>query len=385
MAARFCLRRSEAELDQLLGLWYKVLCLPKVRTRVARPRERSFIVTELPPKELGHGDHELYVLVKRGLDTPNAIRLIAKTLNVSVHTIGYAGLKDSQATTVQYLTLPPQATAKDIVVVRKGEKLAVLRRLRRGVAPLRRGMLEGNRFTILIELSEPVCNSIRESLLAYERLQLPNYYGYQRFGTRRPNTQLLGLLLARESPGQAAMEVVDSPYPDESPATISWRLYRIGHMPGYEAEVWKRITSLAPVHRLAPPPFIAKLALEALQSLAFNIYLSLRLEEYGAESLATPIKGEKQRNGQVLAPVPGRGIEPGGEARRLYMEALAILGVTPDVFRKVRGSWRSIAAEVTHPEAECRSDQMLILRFQLPPSAYATILLREIVEDPLLL
>src|SRR5262245_13669139 len=66
------------------------------------PSPDHFLVEELPAyAPSGEGAHTFVWLEKRGLTTFDAIARFAATFGVAARDIGYAGLKDKQATTRQ--------------------------------------------------------------------------------------------------------------------------------------------------------------------------------------------------------------------------------------------------------------------------------------------
>ena len=71
------------------------------------PSPDRFVVEEIPAyTPSGEGTHTFLWLEKRGLTTFDAIALVARALGVQARDIGYAGMKDKQATTRQWLSVP---------------------------------------------------------------------------------------------------------------------------------------------------------------------------------------------------------------------------------------------------------------------------------------
>ncbi|MDP6277139.1 MAG: tRNA pseudouridine(13) synthase TruD, partial [Nitrospinota bacterium] len=70
-----------------------------------RTEDDDFRVEEIPlkPPE-GLGDHLYLRLEKRGLPTLEAVRAIARLAGVDEKDIGYAGLKDARAVTLQWIS-----------------------------------------------------------------------------------------------------------------------------------------------------------------------------------------------------------------------------------------------------------------------------------------
>ncbi|BES82790.1 tRNA pseudouridine(13) synthase TruD [Pyrodictium abyssi] len=386
--AGFC--RSSNPLDLLLGLEYRLRC-GRPPACVARPRERSFIVAELPELTLEPGGRYcVYALAKRGLPSLDAARLLARRLGVNPRQASIAGLKDTEATTLQYICLPCPREPPAIVAV-PGRLWARL--VGRASRCPRRGVLRGNRFTIVLEPVSASCREVVEAAEALRGAKLPAYYGYQRFGTRRPNTHLQGLALLRGDLAWYARELLGSPYPDESPATARCRasLWRSEECQGsrlYEATVARRAASPADLPALLPRG-VAEIQLAALQAYIFNRYLSLRLAR--GHSLDEKLPGERLVGGRPHAPVPGIGyrLGTGGEAAELLEEALEPLGIgledlaePPPGLPRLRPYWRPVYTVPEGLEARIIPGCRVAIAFSLEKGMYATLVLRELAEPP---
>jgi tRNA pseudouridine13 synthase len=103
-----------------------------------------------------------------------------------VSSVGYAGLKDRRAVTTQWFTVhlvnrpDPDWQGIDAPGV---EVLEVHRHRRK----LRRGVLRGNRFLIRVRGLRGDGGLLEERLARVARLGVPNYFGGQRFGNRDGN------------------------------------------------------------------------------------------------------------------------------------------------------------------------------------------------------
>jgi len=135
------------------------------------------------------GSHALYALNKRGLDTLHAVEILEKIVGARVN---YLGIKDAKAITTQYITIPAEAERDEVKLPAE----IMLKKLGYLPYPLSRSHLVGNAFQIRIRDVER-----RENLLQLvERIAekgVPNYFGYQRFGSRRPVTHLVGRALVK--------------------------------------------------------------------------------------------------------------------------------------------------------------------------------------------
>jgi tRNA pseudouridine13 synthase len=142
--------------------------------------EEDFIVEEQPIKFSQAGSFLVLKIKKMNCDTWELIDRLAKFLNVYSNEIGYAGLKDKRATTIQYITIPKKYS-KEIKLFRN-KKIEILETFLHN-EKLNIGDLEGNRFTINlhnVEISD--INHIQKIIKLISRDGMPNYFGYQRFG-----------------------------------------------------------------------------------------------------------------------------------------------------------------------------------------------------------
>lgn len=163
----------------------RISTLPPLGGRLG-PEPAHFAVDEIPLYEpSGSGDH-LYVRVqKRGLATPDLVRIVGKAARVRDRDIGYAGLKDKHAITSQWLSLPKQALPPEQWEL--PDSIQVLQATWHG-NKLRTGHLTANRFGItLVDVPEPGAARAQSLVDALRQSGLPNYFGEQRFGIEGKN------------------------------------------------------------------------------------------------------------------------------------------------------------------------------------------------------
>ncbi len=140
----------------------------------------DFIVTEQPIKFTNKGNFIILKVKKANLGTWDLIEKLANGLQIYENEIGYAGLKDKNATTTQYVSIP-RKYAKDINNF-KHNKIEVLETFLHKTK-LNIGDLEGNAFEInLHEVEEKDLFEIQKRIKQISKIGLPNYFGYQRFG-----------------------------------------------------------------------------------------------------------------------------------------------------------------------------------------------------------
>ena len=113
----------------------------------------------------------IFVLKKTNMTTEQAIKNLAKKLNISQKDIGYAGLKDKFAVTYQYMTIRYDKTSEGALEALEIPGIEILE-IRNIDKPLSIGDLIANQFEITLHN----CKSLKDIK------RVPNYFGIQRFG-----------------------------------------------------------------------------------------------------------------------------------------------------------------------------------------------------------
>jgi tRNA pseudouridine13 synthase len=144
-----------------------------------KERPEDFQVEELTGLRLQEsGPFALYRLEKRNLNTLDALQFVRRRWKIERQRIGFGGLKDRHALTIQYFTIfhGPQRRLKQI-----GLRVEYLGRV---AAPFSSQDIRGNRFHITFrDLSEEEIRYARQALEEVRRDGLPNYFDQQRFGS----------------------------------------------------------------------------------------------------------------------------------------------------------------------------------------------------------
>lgn len=193
---------------------------------VLKKRPEDFLVEEIMPScevlELGkihpyaggEGKFLHAVLEKKGIDTIRATREIARSLGIRPEQITYAGVKDKQAVTSQRISLynvEKEALAKvklpemTLIPLGRGNKIAL-------------GMLWGNRFTITVrglDRSPEIVKKTIESFAEKMNGCFPNYFGPQRFGTKRPISAIVGKFILQRNFKEAVEAYISKTFPEE--------------------------------------------------------------------------------------------------------------------------------------------------------------------------
>ena len=140
----------------------------------------DFIVDEIGLKCKGSGNFTILHIKKVEMTTWDMVAAFAEFLNINAEKIGYAGLKDKHATTTQYISI--EARYEKELKKFKHKQIKILSSTRHSHS-IRMGDLEGNRFKInLFEVNPIQAGQIEKLARKSEKLGLPNYFGYQRFG-----------------------------------------------------------------------------------------------------------------------------------------------------------------------------------------------------------
>jgi tRNA pseudouridine13 synthase len=320
-----------------------------------RASPEDFRVDEVPAYlPSGTGPHLYLRVEKRGRTTPDVLRALARALGVPERDAGYAGLKDKDAVTTQWLSFP---AAKDPdPAALEGPGLRVLEVSRHG-NKLRTGHVRANRFSIAVRGGDAArARAAADALLARG---LPNFFGPQRFGTEGRNAEVGKAILL----GAATPEA----------------------------------------RRAGRDRFLRRLSLSAYQAHLFNLWLAERMAD-GLFSAALPgdvmkkldtgglfdcqdpaADGPRVERFEIspAGPIFGHKLRPAaGEALAREERILAAEGMTLQGFARGGGE-----AEGTRRAARLRVAVALEplpdgyrAELELPRGSYATVALRELVK-----
>ncbi len=153
------------------------------------PSSRDFTVDEIPLYEFSdEGEHLVLHIRKKDLTTWEMIGIIARFLDIKVKDIGYAGLKDKHAMTMQYISLLAKDNEQKLQKF-SHDKIKILS-MQRHNNKIRIGHLKGNRFRVRLKKVLGVQKDKLDSTLQWvKRNGIPNYFGNQRFGNDGNNWQ----------------------------------------------------------------------------------------------------------------------------------------------------------------------------------------------------
>ncbi|MFC7071121.1 tRNA pseudouridine(13) synthase TruD [Halobaculum lipolyticum] len=424
------------------------------RLRVApedfRVRERE----RMDPEPLdAHAGSYPYLLLRatlRGWDTNDFASALSNAMGASRERVSWAGTKDKHAVTTQLFTV--RDADPDEIPALDGTDVEVLGRVGRD---LTFGDLAGNEFAIRVRETEgdptPITRDLRAFAAGEETadvalsdgddpvdVAVPNWFGHQRFGSRRPVTHEVGLAAVRgdwrgavlaycgnpneaePEDSQRAREVVEDEATSGDP---DWSA-ALDAMPGrlrYERSMLHRLDEGADWREAleAVASNLQRLFVNAAQSYVFNRILSERLRR--GLPFTRPVEGDvvafverdvdfpkpdmdrlqrategrvetlarhcERGRAFVTAPLVGTDTELGdGEPGEIEREILTDLDVEPGDFElpgefRSRGTRRAVAVPTELTVSEADGDP--VFEFALPSGSYATALLREYLKcDP---
>jgi tRNA pseudouridine13 synthase len=326
-----------------------------------RSEPQDFRVDERPLYlPCGVGEHLYIRVTKRLLSTPDLVRRISSTVGVKVQGIGTAGLKDARAVTTQMLSLHG-VTAEHVARLKIDDQVLAVEVLGRHRNRLRPGHHAGNRFQLTIrDVHIGAKDTVPAILHELSRRGVPNFFGPQRQGKKGDNYRIGAALLA-----------------DVSRRERMSRSKRIWYLNTFQSHLFNQILArrIDRLDRMLAGDWAMKMdngACFAVEDAAQEQPRADRFEIsptgilFGSRvSWATGEPGELER-----AVVVEQGTSPEHLA-----EAAKACGV--------RGERRSLRVPLTDLEWTL-DGAVLTLAFSLPPGAYATSVLRELMKTPAL-
>ncbi len=319
---------------------------------VFKKKPEDFCVTEDLGFELsGEGEHHCFQIRKIGLTTQQVVRELAKIAEVKEHDVGYAGLKDRMGVCVQWFSVY-QPHKSDIDTSSLASSALEIVQSTRNSRKIRRGSHRRNEFTIrLRDIDQQAQTDLNRRLQRIAVDGVPNYFGEQRFGRQNGNVEMAQRLFA---------------------GTLKLR-----------------------------KGFKRSMLLSAARSYVFNELLSHRVRTgqwnrylkgdvmnlAGTESVFVPESWDETLEGRLQsADIHPTGALWGSGDLRSGDDAMALEltvaqkhqelcdGLEQAGLKQARRSLRLMVEDVAWEML----DKELVVRFALPPGAYATSVLREV-------
>ncbi|AXH09234.1 tRNA pseudouridine(13) synthase TruD [Malaciobacter halophilus] len=153
---------------------------------VFKQSKDDFVVTEEPLYEFSNeGEHLIIKFRKKDLTTWDAVSIFANHFGCKHRDIGYAGLKDKNAMTIQSISI--NRKFEDKLSSFNHEKIKILETTYHK-NKIKIGHLKGNKFFIRLKRVSSVDAKIIEQVLTQLAVfGMPNYFGFQRFGIEGDN------------------------------------------------------------------------------------------------------------------------------------------------------------------------------------------------------
>ncbi len=263
----------------------------------------------------------------REWDTNDFARRLSDALGISRERVSWAGTKDKYAVTTQLFSVR-DASPDEIPAINNAD-IEVLGRIGRDLGF---GDLAGNDFDVRVRDADASANAatVTAQLQAFltdedavdgaategetAAVAVPNYFGHQRFGSRRPVTHEVGLHVVRGEWREAVLSYVGNPASAEPDGTQAARRF-VDEQAASDDPDWHAALETMPnrlryersmLHRLAEdgdesaedwrhaleavPRNLQRLFVNAAQSYVFNRILSERLDR--GLPLTRPIEGD---------------------------------------------------------------------------------------------
>jgi len=324
---------------------------PEAHGQLKNSPEDFIVEEQLGFSLTGEGEHLFLFIEKRGLNTEEVIKSLARLLQRPAKTISYAGLKDRQATTRQWISIhcPGEVIENPDSLMAEGWRVLNSSRHNK---KLKTGALSANTFQLVIRDIDLI-DRVNLRLEQVKRFGVPNYFGEQRFGYQGQNLVKAQQLLLEN------VKIKDR--------------------------------------------FLRGMYYSAARSLLFNLILSKRIEKQlwnkaiagdvmqlsGTHSIFTAAEIDEEIIQRVndmdlspAAPLWGKGEEKAcGEAQALQQSVLHDYQSWCDALERhdLQRAYRSLRLPVGDFSWQW-SDNHLTMQFTLVAGSYATSVVRELVD-----
>jgi tRNA pseudouridine13 synthase len=386
-----------------------------------KERPEDFRVDEFAPgpDRGGQGRFTWFKLGKRGLTTSAAIAKVASYMGVKPSAIAFAGLKDANAITSQWVSL---AEADVHRLERLRDKDIRVSDIHFRPAAQKVGNLAGNRFVVKIrQVGRKQLDQAKALMDVMTRRGVPNYFGQQRFGSRCDNAAMGQALLAGHN--EEFLQIfLGRPWSGDPPRSAAARdaydhrsLKRaFGCWPAYCVDPRNALAALlagkGPAGAIkAINPRIRQIYVLSYQSLIFNDILARRIDhidviepgdivEDHATLRSSPVRDLAAAGARAAAfALSPTGLLPGrrmriaeGRPGQVEREVLAEHKVDAGLFeprpglKGVDASRRALRFAPGNVKVAASSDThgtFIELAFTAPPGCYATVLIEELCKN----
>ncbi|MBO3763232.1 MAG: tRNA pseudouridine(13) synthase TruD [Thermoproteota archaeon] len=433
---KFYEKLRETSLDHVIGLLgYSYKNREPITARLRKSPE-DFYVKEVISDEFtqryssNNGNYFLYMLEKKELTTFESIIRLSKILKIHIRDINYLGLKDKNAVTEQYITI--KANKKELPERFETDRIK-FRLVGKYTKALSKDYLEGNFFRIILrDVSDSnALNKIERFKELISRHGFANFYGYQRFGTTRPVNHKVGLHLLREEYEYAVKTLIGIPGIEESTKVEAKIKYLENgnievmsniNLGEYEKRIVKYLCNNKQDYKgaiMKLHPSLIRLFIEAFSCYVFNLVVSEMIRESGIEGIVglneeeffivplskhfaqveavakineklkktKNLKNEiKERRAALAIATPGYLTEQliTKETKKiidLFKVDTSMFFIKEKPEASYPGQYRTIISYVKEFYFNELSSNVISLTFFLPRGSFATVLLRELVNQ----
>ncbi len=334
-----------------IPVWPYVYGQPSGQGKI-RSIPEDFIVKEnLAFEPSGTGEHVFLQIEKTNENTDYVARQLARFANVRQRDVSFAGLKDRHAVTTQWFSVWLPGKADPDWMQFETDSMKVLLSMRHA-RKLKRGVLSGNSFKLIIRDWQGDQDKTIRQLEAIKANGIANYYGAQRFGNEGQN---VNKALAMFQGAKAGRE-------QRSLYLSAARSYLFNQILAY------RVTRKMWNQPVAGDTYMFDLSHSCFKSQLPDAEIIRRLDAK-----------EIHPTGALW----GRG-EAGVTADTLSIEQ-GIIDAYPELAQgliasEVDKDRRALRVNVQDLDWQFVDDATLALAFTLPAGSYATSVLREIIE-----
>ena len=317
------------------------IAAPELRGVLRASPADFFVEEQLLFAPDGDGPHFMLWIEKTGTNTEWLSRQLAKRAGCRPMDVGYCGLKDRHAVTRQWFSVPaPKEPVDWFALDIPGVEVLEVHAHRR---KLRRGAHSGNRFVLTLREVQGE-DDLDDRIARMRASGLPNYFGPQRFGRSGDN-------VIRAMEGGRTGILLSAARSFLFNAVLAERV-RNG--------IWNSLLPGEAVQLDGSGSFFVIEAIDAV--------LEQRLVDFDIHPSA-PLWGKGE--------LPSRGVAAELEK--------AIAAKMPDLrdmlektgMRQERRALRTVARDLAVTR---ESDNVLVVAFSLPPGAFATSVLRELID-----
>ncbi|MDK2742020.1 MAG: tRNA pseudouridine(13) synthase TruD [Nitrospira sp. BO4] len=304
----------------------------------------------------GEGEHLYVTITKRNLSTPDLVRRLSSSLGIKAQAIGVAGLKDARAVTTQMVSLQG-ITPDQVSNVKIDDTLLSLGILGRHRNRLRTGHHGGNRFRLVIrQVAGHAVEAVPAILHQLRARGVPNYFGPQRQGKAGDNYQI-GAALLHDARRREKMN----------------RSTRIWYLNAYQSFLFNRLLArrIDQIDRI----FVGDWAMKLENGACFHVDNAENEQPRAARFEISP-------TGILFG---SRVSWASGQPGQIEQEVIAEVGTTKEALIAAakacgfRGERRALRVPLADLEWSLSGDALTI-SFSLPPGAYATSVLRELMK-----